>query len=744
MPSETVMAPSDGSFGRSHSTTPLELKLSVQETTHSPPRRRYSKLSLGRKRLRPAFDEQDNVKKCEDAPAPKKPRQDNESTMNGHNHHKILDSGRYSASSNGAKSISSTNTSIASLCNLGNTCFLNSVLYTLRFTPGFLHNLHHLVTDLGLGSNSNSSNGKDKRNRGNHTGGAGSTSSNSNGDVETERIHDVIEQLHDLFRNMSTSDDHTVDRDSSNREPIPPSNFLHAVGKMNSLFEGNQQQDAHELLIALLTMLRDIKVPSALPSVNNEEDPDFSNSVAASSSGKKSDKKKGKKSFLASNGHVIGPATGVKLVSSTPKVNAVTAPVSTAVTANDSVTKEDSTPDQNSDPVSNFVRENFVGKTVFRTKCLECETSTYRSDKFINIDIPLTFDDDLSETVSNGFLNEDGAPSTSATSAASRSNGGNTLSVADLFLKQIMASETLRENNKYLCVECSRLNEAQRSVQYELLPKVLVLQLKRFTAATNKSAFMSKINDFIPTPFTMNCFCTQCLPPDSPLCPPGEQRLLPPKHHYRLFAVIMHLGATLASGHYIAYVRASVDLNVDYYSCSKATDRGQRTPGTHPSTGSGGNGGGVGNCGSNGKSRGIMKYFSRSNDSSKNGHSGSNHSSSATSSHSSAPTSINGVDSKGECRSASCCGMQRVLYQLNNRDPKRSQESLNSASMGGVNGNQSLGNETDSLLSNGQMEDVWLECDDETISLITRRQFEDELNSKQSATTPYLLFYERV
>ena len=40
---------------------------------------------------------------------------------------------------------------IASLSNLGNTCFLNSVLYTLRFTPGFLHSLHHLVNDLGLG-----------------------------------------------------------------------------------------------------------------------------------------------------------------------------------------------------------------------------------------------------------------------------------------------------------------------------------------------------------------------------------------------------------------------------------------------------------------------------------------------------------------------------------------------------------------------------------------------------------------
>lgn len=760
LPAATVMAPSDGSFGRVHTATHLACNFSVETTAAaqtSIPRRRYSKLSLGRKRLRPATpdkSEQDNeVKSYSDdcPPEPKRIRQDNDnsSTMNGHNHHKILDSGRYSASSNGAKSVSSTNTSIASLCNLGNTCFLNSVLYTLRFTPGFLHNLHHLVNDLGLhGSNSNSSsNGKEKRNRGgNHT--ASSNSSNSNGsaaDVETERIHEVIEQLHDLFRNMSTSDDHIVDRDSSNREPIPPSSFLHAVGKMNSLFEGNQQQDAHELLIALLTMLRDIKIPSALPSVNSEEEADFSAASAASSSSKKSDKKKGKKSFLPSNGHVIGPATGVKLVSSTPKAS--------AVTSNESLVKEDSNTDQNTDPVSNFVRENFVGKTVFRTKCLECETSTYRSDKFINIDIPLTFDDDLTETVSNGFINEDSAAasaSANGSGSASRANGGAALSVADLFLKQIMASETLRENNKYLCVECSRLNEAQRSVQYELLPKVLVLQLKRFTAATNKSAFMSKINDFIPTPFTMNCFCTQCLPPDTPLCPPGEQRLLPPKHHYRLFAVIMHLGATLASGHYIAYVRASVDLNLDYARCPKAMDRGQRTPTTHSSGGSssgnGGSGGVDRNCGSNGK-KGIMKYFSRSNDSSKNGNSGgSSHTSAAAVSLPNAPASgINGVESRGECRSANCCGMQRVLSQLNNRDPKRSQESLNSASMGAVNGNPSLSNETDSLVSNGsQMEDIWLECDDETISLISRRQFEDELNSKQSATTPYLLFYERV
>lgn len=633
-----------------------------------------------------------------------------------------FESGRFSsasASSNststlgGAKSVSSScSNSIASLCNLGNTCFLNSVLYTLRFTPGFLHNLHHLVSDLGLpaaaSAGNEKSSSKDKKKQA-----AANDKKEANADqAETERIHDVIEQLHDLFRNMSSSDDHLLVDSSSHgsnasKEPIAPSNFLHAVGKMNSMFEGNQQQDAHELLIALLTMLRDIKIPPPGFHLNSDNLPlEAENELKT---GNANSKKKSKKSFLTSNGH---HGNGLKKMDIPPSeepssASAIQMPPPSEIAETDET-------DGSGENVSdfNFVRENFVGKTVFRTKCLECETSTYRSDKFINIDIPLNFDDNDLSAENSGF----------------EQDSSKQLSVADLFLKQIMASETLRENNKYLCVECSRLNEAQRSVQYELLPKVLVLQLKRFTAATNKSAFMSKINDFIPTPFTMNCFCTQCLPPDAPL----EFHQRPPKHHYRLFSVIMHLGATLASGHYIAYVRASVDLSLDYSRCPKANQTGSHDSKkmSHFSNGSSSSGNGS----SGQKSRGIMKYFSRS-DKEKNNINGL-HNLNLNGSSDATDSSSSGAGSQNlHCRSANCCGMQRVLRQLNaGRNSAKSQESLN-------NGYNSA-SETDCISNN--VEDVWLECDDENISLISRRQFEDELNSKQSATTPYLLFYERV
>lgn len=56
---------------------------------------------------------------------------------------------------------------------------------------------------------------------------------------------------------MSGSDE------SDSKDPLPPSNFLTAVGKLNPMFEGNQQQDAHEMLGYIINLLQEIKIPAA-------------------------------------------------------------------------------------------------------------------------------------------------------------------------------------------------------------------------------------------------------------------------------------------------------------------------------------------------------------------------------------------------------------------------------------------------------------------------------------------------
>lgn len=224
----------------------------------------------------------------------------------------------------------------------------------------------------------------------------------------------------------------------------------------------------------------------------------------------------------------------------------------------------------------NFVKDNFVGVGVMRTKCLECEASTYTKETFTNIDIPILGSQEAEE--------EESSPS--------------------LFTSQILSSEILRSDNKYWCSECRRLNEAQRSVSYDVLPTVLVLQLKRFTTVASKT-YVSKLTDFIPTPFTLDCFCTECSKPG-----PGDGR-----HRYRLYSVILHLGASLASGHYIAYVRAG-DTTVDYLQCKR--------PGSADTT-------------KTSKKRGLFKMFSKS---------------------SSLPVEARPAVAPPVCPSLACCGLK--------------------------------------------------------------------------------------
>jgi len=412
----------------------------------------------------------------------------------------------------------------------------------------------------------------------------------------------MIQTLHHLFQKLCSSD---CDGGSDPREPVLPSALLHSIGRLCPLFEGNQQQDAHELLVTLLTSLQDVQLPEAPPGLP----PPSLGSLSECGEAKKSTKKKESES---------GTQNGFSKLSL-------------------------------SDETVNFVKDNFVGVGVMRTKCLECEGSTYTKETFTNIDIPILGSSGESEE------EEQGGPS--------------------FFTSQILSSEILRSDNKYWCSECRRLNEAQRSVSYDVLPTVLILQLKRFTTVASKT-YVSKLTDFIPTPFSLDCFCTECSKPGGS----GSSR-----HKYRLYSVILHLGASLASGHYIAYVRAG-DTSLDYFQCKR--------PGSADTI-------------KTSKKRGLFKMFSKS---------------------SSLPVETRPSLTSPVCPSLSCCGL-KVTSTGTSAGEGRSSPALEQGSQPG---------------QAQLVDDYWLECDDEQISVITRRELSDILTARQSTTTPYLLFYNRM
>lgn len=81
---------------------------------------------------------------------------------------------------------------------------------------------------------------------------------------------------------------------------------------------------------------------------------------------------------------------------------------------------------------------------------------------------------------------------------------------------------------------------------------MLVIQLSRFSGG------MEKINSYIPTSFTLQCFCSKC-------CELSDANKL---HIYKLYSVITHVGATMSVGHYIAYT-CSLDWANEYVNCPK-------------------------------------------------------------------------------------------------------------------------------------------------------------------------------
>ncbi|XP_046393814.1 ubiquitin carboxyl-terminal hydrolase 1 [Ischnura elegans] len=602
----------------------------------------------------------------------------------------------------------------ASLCNLGNTCFLNSVLYTLRFAPCFLHNLHHLVMDLQkvYGKDGSGSLGRSTTRDGFFDG------YQTLKKFEKSKIQIATEKLHDLYVSL-----HTAEKKECG-EPFQPDGFLHALRDVNQIFEGNQQHDAHELLMCLLNNIRDTcqqlanahadcQGPSLeldLPGSSSSS----SSSTTSSTSSRRTwnmhktwKKKKSKGSAISmtlkgkkdcADGKVGDVLTDVALESSTEHV------------AFSSNTKEKAYPNPQTS-VPNFISRDFEGVTLLRTKCLECEHVTEQRETFCDICVPITSD-------------------------FSMESGELPLRPSDIFRSAILASENLRDLNKYWCEQCLRYNEACRTVRYESLPRLLILHLNRFSAQPSENVgshhsskawpmtCMYKVKNYMPTPMTLDCFCETC----------RESEMEPTPHSYRLYGVIMHIGASIASGHYVSYVRAS-QSEYEYYQCDydQCSGLGGSSVNCNLAAGAGKGSTGSGSSGAGG----LFKFFK--------------------------PKQADFSKTSGQgnmCRSSQCCGMRmnRAALAAFNRGYTSSYRSSNTLPCGaasyspenrmlmGGHRQVHMKDPVPSVADTSVPEDPWLVCDDESIQPLTRKEFEEILAPRSStvtALTPYLLFYAK-
>lgn len=147
---------------------------------------------------------------------------------------------------------------MCSLKNIGNTCFMNSALYCLRFLPTFLHHLHHFVNNIMIVFKddqdvetmncvlSRASVKLDKL----IENPANRDYLPKFNDLEKSKGY-IIDQLHTVFKTMVDIETGTI------KSPFQPYRFRWMLCEFDNSFTMNDQHDAHECLKLILTAMQE-------------------------------------------------------------------------------------------------------------------------------------------------------------------------------------------------------------------------------------------------------------------------------------------------------------------------------------------------------------------------------------------------------------------------------------------------------------------------------------------------------
>ncbi|NXC34188.1 UBP1 hydrolase, partial [Campylorhamphus procurvoides] len=179
--------------------------------------------------------------------------------------------------------------------------------------------------------------------------------------------------------------------------------------------------------------------------------------------------------------------------------------------------------------VFELVEKLFQGQLVLRTRCLECECFTERREDFQDISVPVQ-EDELSKAEESSEISPE--PKTEV----------KTLKWA---ISQFASVERIVGEDKYFCENCHHYTEAERSLLFDKMPEVITIHLKCFAASGLEFdcyGGLSKINTPLLTPLRLSL---------------QEWSTRPSTDTYGLFAVVMHSGITISSGHYTASVKVT-------------------------------------------------------------------------------------------------------------------------------------------------------------------------------------------
>ncbi|PFH33164.1 hypothetical protein BESB_083630 [Besnoitia besnoiti] len=127
--------------------------------------------------------------------------------------------------------------------------------------------------------------------------------------------------------------------------------------------------------------------------------------------------------------------------------------------------------------------------------------------------------------------------------------------------RQYQRTEYLKGDSKYFCPQCGEKREAKKRSQLSLLPPYLQLVVLRYSIDVKKQTgewVRRKIHEALEIPVVMDvrgCCTEDCQIShlDGSVSPLSAAP--PAAHHYQLFGILEHQGASATSGHYTAITR---------------------------------------------------------------------------------------------------------------------------------------------------------------------------------------------